>query len=95
MPIQQMFLGIGAEDDVFQIRVWQAASSVGDGEWRNMYGQPQDFFQYSDGSYLLCAQADDATNIQTDNSKTAVMCITNDKVTGFTKSVNHWSTTHS
>ena len=95
MPIQQMLLGaVGKEDDVFQIRVWQAVSSVGAGEWR-VGGFPQNFFQYSDGSYLLCAQIDDATNIQTDNSKTAGMCITNDKATGFAKSVNHWSTTHS
>jgi len=94
MPIQQMFLGIGAEDDVFQIRVYQAASSVGSGEWRNTGGEPQGYFQYSDGSYLLCAQAPGATNIQTDTTNTAVACITNDKATGFTKSVNHWSTTH-
>ena len=95
MPIQQMFLGIGSEDDVFQIRVYQAAASVGDGEWRNTGGAPQGFFQYSDGSYLLCAQANVATNIQTDQDNTATMCITNDKATGFAKSVNHWSTTHS
>jgi hypothetical protein len=95
MPIQQMLLGAaGAEDDVFQIRVWQAASSVGDGEWR-VTGFPQHFFQYSDGSYLLCAQADDATNVQTDHSKHAAMCITNDKATGFAKSVNHWCTSDS
>ena len=93
MPIQQMFLGLGAEDDVFQARVWQASSGVGSGEWR-VLGFPQNFFQYSDGSYLLTAQIDDETNIQTDNSKTAGLCITNDKATGFAKSVNHWSTTH-
>ena len=90
MPIQQMFFGIGAEDDVFQARVWQAAASLGSGNFQ-IRGYPQNYFQYSDGSYLLSARSSGQTNIQTTDDKTMHMCITNDKVTGFAKSVNMWS----
>ena len=91
-PIQQMLLGVGgAEDDVFQVRVWQSAASLGSGSW-SVQGQPSNYFQYSDGSYLLSAKNSNVTNIQTDNSSTMSMCITNDTATGFAKSVNHWGT---
>ena len=90
MPIQQMLLGsVGKEDDVFQVRVFQGASSLTSSSFQP-YNYGCNFHQYSDGSFVLSGQGYGLTNVNSDTNYTSVMCITNTDATSIVKSANNW-----
>lgn len=93
--MQQMLLAVsGKEDDVFQVRVFQGASSLTSSSMQP-YNHGSNYYQYPDGAFLLSGEGNQLTNVNSStNRNTACMCITDTGVSSIAKSASNWSTTN-